>query len=264
MRSIFNDVTLQNERSIPIAKIQMISINYIAYGITLYHTDGEALILKEYFNDDDADLHAIIAVNEQNLSIRHGAQRVFGFTRGYIELYLPKTFYGTLNIQTISGKIDIRCKLSLDEFNASSTSGKILVEDITTGSAVLSTVSGGIYIGMIRANCNLHSTSGSLRVNCAAGCGMFQTVSGSIEAFYETVLGDIRMHTTSGRIRLSLPVDFPFKLNARSVSGGIHTDFPMRQISGGNHSLAGQSGNAPSSNLDLCTVSGKIEILSET
>ena len=260
MRTLFLDATLQNEQRIPISKIQMISVNYISHGVTVYPTDDDCLTLREYFNDEDPDLHAQIIKDEQNLSIRHGAQRLFGMTRGYIEIMLPNAFFGTLNMQTVSGKIDIHCKLSLDEFNASSTSGKITVEEVTTGSAVLSSVSGAVVIGMLRANCNLRSTSGAIRVGCAAGGGVFKTVSGAIEADYETVLSDIRMHSTSGKIHLLMPAGHSFALNARSVSGGIHTDFPVYLENSEKHSLAGQVGKAPGSRVDLSTVSGKIEI----
>ena len=260
MRTPFLDATLQNEQRVPLSKTQMISITYISYGITVYPTDDDCLTLREYFNDDDPDIRAVIVNDGQNLSIRHGAQRLFGMTRGAIEIDLPKSFFGTLNMQTVSGKIDIRGRLSLDEFNASSTSGKIAVGEATAGSAVLSSVSGAIVIGMLRANCNLHTTSGAIRVGCAAGGGVYKTVSGAIDAGYETVLSDIRMRSTSGKIQLSMPAGYSFAINAKSVSGGIHTDFPVYLENSGKHSLAGQVGREPGSKVDLSTVSGKIEV----
>lgn len=263
MFMLFRDVSLMNEKSIPIAKVQMISISYISCDVMVYTTDDDLLVLKEYFNDPDPALHAQISLDVSNLTIRHGDRKMLSMVRGYIEVFLPKKYFGTLNVQTVSGRIDARGKLALDELNLSSTSGKIILDDATAGTAVLSTVSGSIGAGILRAKGNLHTTSGSIRVESAVGEGVFRSVSGSIQVSYETVLGNIKASSTSGRIRLSVPAKHAFLLHTHSVSGSVQVGFPSDTLMGNRHSISGQVGDNPHDKIELATVSGRIELVSE-
>lgn len=259
----FNNMTLQNEKRILVENQQMISLNYISLDIMIYRTDEDSLILKEYFSDTDPDLHAEITVDEQNITIRHGKQKFLSLIRGYIELFIPNKYYGTLNVLTISGDMKARCKLSLDELTISSTSGDIELDDVTAGSAVISTVSGDMDVIMLRANSNIHTTSGSIHIACAVGDGILSSISGDINVCYQTVLGDIKASNTSGRIRINVPHTHSFLLHAHSVSGGIRVGFPTDHITGSKHSLAGKVGENPRSSISLSTVSGRVELLPE-
>lgn len=261
MHSLFNSVELVNTQEIAMDEIQKISICYISESIKLYETEGDTLILKEYFNEDDPELFAKIEKEGDAILIRNGIRPVlFSFLRGYVELFIPKGYYGVLHAKTVSGKIKAEDRLVLSELTISNTSGRIELKDITAGNAVLSTVSGAIEVGDMKAVADVHSTSGAIRVASAAGSGCYHTVSGAIEVAYHAVTGDIQAGTTSGRIRLLLPWDLSFTIGASSVSGAIQTEFPG-SLSGGRRTLTGRVGAAPEAHVDLKTVSGKIEVL---
>lgn len=259
----FNNVSLQNEKRIPIENQQMISVNYVSMDVSIYRTDEDSLVLKEYFSDADPELHAEIMVDTYNITIRHGKQKILGLIRGYIELFVPIKYFGTLNVQTVSGDIEARCKLSFDELNMSSTSGHIVLDDVTAGNVVLSAVSGDVSVGVLRANSNVHTTSGTIHVECAVGEGTFHSISGNVDVCYQTVLGDIKATNTSGRIRIAVPAEHSFLLYTHSVSGGVRVGFPTDAITGDKHSLSGKVGENPLSRISLTTVSGRIELGAE-
>lgn len=262
MHTLFKPVELVNTQAIDIEKAQRISISYIAESITILETDGDKLILKEYFNDDDPEFFAQINTEGDGINIRNGYRPIMlNFLRGYVEVYLPKGFFGVLNIKTVSGKLQAPGRLVVSELSMSNTSGRISLDNVTAGMAVISSVSGSIDIGKLQAIANIHSTSGSVRIAEAAGDGEYKSVSGALDIRYQAVTGDISASSTSGRVRLSLPPLLSFSLDARSVSGHIEVSFPGSSLSGARHAVSGSIGLAPQVKVNLRTVSGRIEVI---
>lgn len=258
--SLFGNASLVNTQAVSLDHVQKLSINYISEGITIHETEGEALILKEYFNDDDPDYYADITVTGEDVVIRHGYRPIPNLLRGYVEVYLPRSYFGVLNVKTVSGRVEAGGRLVLEELAASSTSGRIGLGDVTAGRAVLSTVSGSIGAGRLRALADVHSTSGSVQITSAEGAGVFKTVSGGIEAGFTMVTGNIVAGSTSGRVRLSLPADLSYALEAKSVSGRLQT--PIIPTAN-RHSVSGTVGNEARVQIRVSTVSGSIEVSSK-
>lgn len=257
--SLFGNATLVNTQAIPLGHAQKLSISYISEAITIFEGEGDALLLKEYFNDDDPDLFAEISIGEDSVVIRHGARPVPNFLRGYVELYVPRSFFGVLNVRTVSGRIEAQGRLVLEELLATSTSGRVSLGDLTAGQAVISSVSGSIGVGRLRAIADVHSTSGAVQIVSAEGAGVFKSVSGSIDVAYEMITGDITAGSTSGRVRVTVPAGQAMAVEAKSVSGRIH--IPMLG-SGGKRSVSGTIGDAPNVRVRINTVSGSIDLVS--
>lgn len=261
MRSLFAPVELVNTQAIKLNQAQKITIHYIAEAVTLYETEDDTLVLKEYFNDPDPSVLADITVAEDSINIRHGNRSaMFSTLRGFVEVYLPRAFFGALNVKTVSGKLSAAGKLVLSDLAMSSTSGKIVLGDVTAGAAVLSTISGAIEVASLQAIANIRSTSGAIHIGSAAGAGEYKTVSGSIEVPYAAVTGDISLGSTSGRLRLMVPGDLAFKLDASSVSGSIDSPFEGA-LTGSKRHVSGTVGRGSQVSLHLRTVSGRIEVL---
>lgn len=254
-----NDMNLVNTQELPIQTLEQISVSYISMPITVVEAEGDTLVLKEYMNQNDPAYFADITAEEGRLSIRHGARPALGGLRGYVEMYLPSAYYGALCLSTVSGKIDAEGALSLQKLRVSSTSGRLSLGHITAGTAQLSTVSGKIDVQVLRAVADVHTTSGALWISAASGSGDFRTVSGRVDVTYEEVMGDIRAHTTSGRIALLLPEGLSFSVQADSVSGRI--DLPVGgAYTGSARSVSGTVGGAPVARVNLSTVSGRIQV----
>jgi DUF4097 and DUF4098 domain-containing protein YvlB len=211
-------------------------------------------------NQTDEELFADISVDGDCLTIRNGERRrLFGALSSYVEIYLPKSFFGTLNVKSVSGKIQSARRLVLSELTISSTSGRIQLADTAAGTAVLYTVSGAITASSLSAYATVHSTSGSISIQRAEGKGEFKTISGAVDVYFTAVAGDIVAKSTSGRVRLGLPAAYSYYLEANSVSGGLH--LPAAEgLDGGKRSKSGPVGPSPRGTVRVSTISGRIEV----
>ncbi len=258
--SLFGQVELVNEQTIALGEIKRIAISYISEPLTLRVVDGDSVILREYFNKNDPYVFADIQNDGETLSIRHG-ERMLQFTlRGNIEVLIPRAFFGALNVKTISGRIDIPDRLALDALSVASTSGKLALANVAAGTATLSSISGSIEVGTLQAEAEAHTTSGSIGIANAVGDGDFKTVSGAIDIAYQSVTGDITLETVSGRLRLGMPPLLSYKINAQTISGGIHVPLGGSRQIGGGHSVKGTVGDAPQVTVRMKSVSGRVEI----
>jgi len=113
---------------------------------------------------------------------------------------------GSATARTGSGSI--RAEGVGGAFDGKSGSGSIYLEQTAPGDVVVSTGSG---------SSNLNGVTGSVRAS--AGSGRI-TVEGRQE-------GDWKLDTGSGSVRVSLPADAAFELDAESSSGGIEIDHPL-------------------------------------
>jgi DUF4097 and DUF4098 domain-containing protein YvlB len=122
---------------------------------------------------------------------------------------------GSVRLENISGSTkartgsgSIRAEGVDGDFDGKTGSGKIYLEQSAPGDVVVSTGSG---------SSNLNGVTGSVRAS--SGSGRI-TVDGRQE-------GDWKLNTGSGSVRVALPADAAFELDAESHSGGIDIDHPL-------------------------------------
>ena len=122
---------------------------------------------------------------------------------------------GNVTLENIAGSVKARTgsgSITAEgiggAFNGSTGSGGIFLEQTAPGDVVVSTGSG---------SSELKGVVGS--VKASAGSGRI-TVDGRQE-------GDWRVNTGSGGVRINLPDDAAFELDAESSSGGIDIDHPL-------------------------------------
>lgn len=126
-----------------------------------------------------------------------------------------ETGSGTVRLDNIGGPVDaktgsgsIRADGVAGAFNGNTGSGSIYLLQTAPGDVVVSTGSG---------SSELKSVAGAVRAS--AGSGRI-TVDGRLA-------GDWRLTTGSGSVRVSLPVDAAFDVEAESSSGGIDIGHPI-------------------------------------
>jgi DUF4097 and DUF4098 domain-containing protein YvlB len=155
---------------------------------------------------------------------------------------------GSLEATDIGG--DLRCTTGSGSITISGVQGDAR---ITSGSGSITvskpmgrveahTGSGGIAIEGATSDLNVRAASGSLRVQGNPGENSFWD-----------------LHTTSGRVELTVPSNASFRLRASAVSGGIQTDIPIVIEEQGRHSLRARVGNG-GARVEVETVSGSIRI----
>ena len=122
---------------------------------------------------------------------------------------------GSIRLENIGGAVEastgsgtIRADGVAGAFDGSTGSGKITMSQTAPGDVKVSTGSGGS---------ELTNVVGAVRAN--AGSGRI-TVEGRME-------GDWKIDSGSGGVRITLPEDAAFDLDAESSSGGIDIDHPL-------------------------------------
>jgi DUF4097 and DUF4098 domain-containing protein YvlB len=140
-----------------------------------------------------------------------GSQTISGVT-GPVE---ADTGSGKLTVTDIGGAVEVRTgsgAIRADgvagAFEAHTGSGSVLLTQNAPGDVVVSTGSG---------SSELHGVVGSLRVR--AGSGRIE-VDGQQDGAWD-------LDTGSGSVRIKLPADAAFDLDAESNSGGIVVDHPV-------------------------------------
>ncbi len=137
---------------------------------------------------------------------------------------------GSLKAEVTSGNLVVRGASSGVE--AKVTSGDLEVTDVV-GDAYLTNTSGDITAARIRGSVEAGVVSGTLDIRevTEARSVSGQTISGSC-SFQGKILPQARvsLKTHSGNVRLTLPADTGFDLDASVFSGVIETDFPVTAV----------------------------------
>ena len=184
---------------------------------------------------------------------------------------------GTSNVVNLD--IQVPAKL-LESLDIESTSGDVMLSDISTDNTRLKTTSGDVGVSglNLKSSLSIDVVSGDLRLsNISTNNTKLKTISGDVNgmsihnegaSFMRTVSGDIDVafkdpglkitgRTTSGNISLRLPADQGFTLMANTISGSIENSFSsLRNASRVDESVG--EGAPPGINLE--TVSGDVKI----
>lgn len=134
---------------------------------------------------------------------------------------------GAVKVNVVSGKIELR---KADKgADCETVSGSLKLQDIG-GDAYMKTVSGSITANRIRGSVKAEVVSGKIELREISEAKLVEgkTVSGSV--IYEGTInrdGRYTLQTHSGSIKIILPSDSGFDLEAKTFSGRIETDFDI-------------------------------------
>ncbi|MDF2472961.1 MAG: hypothetical protein K0R21_743 [Anaerocolumna sp.] len=267
----YSKVKLVNTQNISLDDIDSITIEYQSDDVIFYTSDTDELILKEYmsFTPNKDQLGSI--TKSGNALIIKGENRDFHFSLfnfgnySKAEIYLPSKYAGKLSVATSSGDIDSDPFFKLSEYEASSTSGDLKLNEVYAENINVSSSSGNITFQKAEGKRHFSSTSGNIRVFGGNGDSDVSSSSGnitidkavgqlvansssgniSIKAFscggdFNTTSGNIRLEcsgdmnatidkinigTSSGDVALILPPTLQFNFSAETSSGDIRTFF---------------------------------------
>jgi len=167
---------------------------------------------KRYGRNVSMDYEIVVPVDTKvKAHSGSGAQQISGIV-GPVEAH---TGSGKLTLKDIGGAVNVRTgsgTITADgiagAFEAHTGSGNVRMTQEAPGDVFVTTGSG---------NSELHGIVGALRVE--AGSGRI-VVDGQQEGVWD-------LDTGSGSVRVSLPEDAAFELDAESGSGGINIDHPL-------------------------------------
>ncbi|HEK85878.1 MAG: DUF4097 family beta strand repeat-containing protein [Candidatus Saccharicenans sp.] len=137
---------------------------------------------------------------------------------------------GSVKVSTVSGALIITGGKKL--ISAKAVSGDIKVME-AEGDCELNSVSGDIAVNQVKGSVEAETVSGSIKLQDIREARRVsaKSISGSVE-YHGQVLpdGSYKFSTHSGEVKLILPPDSSFDLEASSFSGSVTTDFPVEVI----------------------------------
>lgn len=225
--------------------------------IRIGHLDQDLLhnisISYELVVPPDTDLRSHTGSGNQTIAGVHGGVEASSGSGGLNisdigNRVRAETGSGNIDLDRVQGMVRVRAGSGsihatsiAGGFDAETGSGRISLEQSAPGSVRVDTGSGGM---------ELRGVKGSLEARAG---------SGGIEAAGEAT-GPWTVHTGSGTVRLQLPSNAAFDLDARTSSGSLSVDHPVTvQGSLGKKHIQGKvrGGGVP---VDVETGSGNIEI----
>lgn len=304
-------VSLTLEYETPAEAVRDLKIMYNNNPVDVYFYQGsqDEIVIREYAYKELLEGEKTTIEEKDGVLLVRGKRRGklihFGFfgrdkNGGYVEVYLPDTWQGDLQVQTVSGDIFSQIDFCLGkeaDFQASSTSGDITLTKVEAGKIDVSSTSGDLRIedaggdlqlattsGEITlftgtGDCGISTVSGDIHVDCLTGAFRFSTTSGEISAAEvkgggkaSTVSGDIRLQfkdlnetltvsSTSGEVSMDLPRDTAVDFEAATTSGDINTFFDeFLSYNKRGSRASGSYGEGTAHRVDIHTTSGDVSI----
>jgi len=137
---------------------------------------------------------------------------------------------GALKAEVVSGSLEVRGATA--GADAKVTSGDLKVYDVV-GDVYLTNTSGEITAARIKGSVEAGVVSGTLDIREVTEARNLsgQTVSGDCNVQAKILPGArVSLKTHSGDVRLTLPADTGFELDASCFSGSIESDFPVTAV----------------------------------
>ncbi|MCT4592934.1 MAG: DUF4097 domain-containing protein [Anaeromicrobium sp.] len=196
-----------------------------------------------------------------NIEVTYDDSMLLGYSLMKLQVFIPKDYKGTMNVETTSGDLSMTKKLSLENLSVDLTSGNIYLKDINANNLSLNSTSGDIegeYL--VTNNAKINLVSGDISLNNFAGNLRGKSISGDIKVTYEKFNNDVNLESTSGDLIIDLQDKAQFILDAETVIGDINSDFPISVKSTNEEDyLKGKVGKS-NNKLILRTTAGDISI----
>ena len=216
------------EYEIALGETKNIFIDLVSEDVEVYEIEGEQILIKQRINGFKED--ALLDINQQGdtLSIKRPMRHFFNFnffsSRGIVQIYMPKMYISSLDIETVSGDITIKGG-TIEKLALQTTSGDCEVRDILCSRVEIYTTSGEVeYEGEVET-LDIESTSGDVEIE----------LKSSIE--------EVDIKTVSGNVEIECLKNEPYRISFDSISG---------ELEGSKHYSYGEAGGE----ITIRTVSG--------
>ncbi len=225
--------------------------------------DGEEIVVQLEDERRRAEIQTVEHGNGLEVAIKERSVHLFNFSfwRGTPTVYVlvPRSYEHRLDLETVSGNINIEGELRLDHTLIKTVSGDFNASRLNGGEYTISTVSGDIHAGPLHVEkVKLNSTSGDLYVEELSGNIEGKTTSGDILIAYDQENSEALLKTISGDISLLIP-KANANLSLNTTSGDLIVNPELKDQSRQSRQISGKIGDGVYP-VELSTTSGDIHI----
>ncbi|MDP4095161.1 MAG: DUF4097 family beta strand repeat-containing protein [Bacillota bacterium] len=158
-----------------------------------------------------------------------------------LDIYVPKAFTKSLNINTVSGSLKVQ-DMNIEDFNFNSVSGELEANTLYTKNSSITSVSGDLNISGFKGDVTVKTTSGEITLN------------------YAEFDNNININTVSGNTSLKLTDNAQFHIKYTTISGDIDSRYPITiQGKASSKGIEGYVGSEKN-NIIVNSISGSLEI----
>lgn len=118
---------------------------------------------------------------------------------------------------------------------------------------------GPIFVRDGRGEISAETTNGPIECEATEARVLLQTSNGPIEFRGDLAGGESKIESSNARVKVALPEDQKFRIDAKTSNGKIETDFEIEGESKKNK-LVGTRGETPATQLVIHTSNGEVEI----
>lgn len=166
------------------------------------------------------------------------------------------------NTETVDVKLDIYVPKSYEKSIKANTSfGNINISNLNLSHLKLITSFGNIEIRNLKGDVEADTSYGNIVIQNLSGDLTASTSFGNIDLEYQDFDYNIKADTSFGDIKLALPKNSQFKIEAECSLGDIDIDFPVKITKNERDKISGTVGSS-SNSIDLETSSGDIKVIS--
>lgn len=145
-----------------------------------------------------------------------------------LDIFVPKNYKENIDISSSSSNINIQNELTLNSLSIDLSSGNTKLKDLNIKKLKCEASSGSLTgENIVTESTVLDVSSGTIELNNFTGDLKGDSSSGSIEVNYNIFDNDIDLESSSGNVKIGLPDDAKFYLDAECSSGDIECDFPI-------------------------------------
>ena len=238
---------IRKEQKIAIDDIQKINLDFKSSDLNVFFTeDSEIRVVQYSYKELNEDELFHVDTSSSNVTIsENNKPRFHIFYIGFMDkklydVYVPKTYMGSLNIKAVSGDIEVNDSLKFEDFVVSTTSGDIKMGNIQAKSIKidsisgdiklqqlnsdileLKTVSGDILIESAKGKTEAKTTSGNIEIQKIEGGVELTSISGDVKSEDFKVLDESKVKTTSGNVKMYLNQESNCEIQTKTVSGNV-------------------------------------------
>ena len=265
--NILGSAELMASSEMPADEISAVEIKGYSEDIIFKESDTEDIIVKE-FAAGKAKKRKALKVQKTGDTLKLEIEKrtgsswfVFGNYHRHIEVYLPASYGGVIDMDVSSGDITSDIDFNVSKFSINASSGYLSLQDVSAEDITIRTSSGDVKTGQlsgeVKIDCtsgyveaescvgsldantssgditiremigevDVESTSGYLKIEKIDGLASANTSSGDVIMDFDRLDGDINVNTSSGYVSCDLPDDAEFDFKADTSSGDIDTYF---------------------------------------
>ena len=257
----FTQTRPDNSISLDISSVTNLQIGYQAESIFLKASQDEQLVIKEYINGlSGTEYYAKIAANRFKTTIRYGRREEVN-QNTFVEVFLPVSWHGQLQLSSLYGDISTEEDWSLDRLEIQANEGSVSLKSVEAPRIRIVTAVSPVLLERAVGFVDIHTVSGTICAKSIHGGAKLATSDAPIFASFEALNNIIECTTLNGVTNLILPKTTGIKVDGVSKRGQICSEIEGLEIriKPGNVScISGILGEKPYQNVKLSSINGDI------